>query len=235
LQKHTDLTKESTRSLILKSLVEKLPVKAAALDNTKACFEIIKEELKTLADEMCEASKEAGRFQIKYRDAGSNQCELSFGEDVIIFYLYADVFDLDPSHPYWKTSYLKDDRNKGFCGMIGIFNFLSNSFRLNRKEDVGYMIGRVFINTENHFFTEGKRQLAFLFNDFINSTVDQNAVRSITESAVQYCLEFDLQSPPYSDVMQVRVGDIQSQNQQMNIKTGKRLGFRFEADTDHIE
>ena len=221
--------------MILKSLVEKLPVKAAAFDNTKSCFEMIKEELKALANEMSEAAKEIGCTQIKYKDIGPHQCEMSFGEDVIIFYLHVDVFELNPSHPNWKTSYLKDNLSNGFCGMIGIYNFLSNSFRFNRKEDIGYMIGRVFINAENHFFTEGKRQLAFLFNDFVNSTTNQKAVRLITESAVQYCSEFDLLSPPYSDVMQVRVGDIQSQNQQMNIKTGKRLGFRFEADSDHIE
>ena len=235
MQKRIDLDKGPTRSLILNSLVEKLPVKAAALANTKACFELIKVELKSLADEMCEASKEKDCVQIKYRDGGEYQCELSFGEDVVIFYLHADVFDLDPSHANWKTSYLKEDRNRGYCGMIGIFNFLSNSFRFNRKEDIGYMIGRVFINSENHFFTEGKRQLAILFNDFMHSEMNQRSVRDITESAVQYCLEFDLQSPPYSDITQVRVGDIQSQNQQMKIRTGKRLGFRFEADTDHIE
>ena len=36
------------------------------------------------------------------------------------------------------------------------------------SNDLGYLIGRIFINHENHFMVQGKRQLGFLYNDFIN-------------------------------------------------------------------
>ena len=229
------MKKDNPRDMIISSLVNKLPVKSEAHQNATACFEIVKRELKALADEMCEAAKGEKAVQVKYREKGAFQCELSFGEDIVIFYLYADVFDLDPNHPNWKTSYLKEDRNKAFCGMIGIYNFLTNSFRLNRLDDVGYMIGRIFINHENHFFCEGKRQLGFLYNDFLHATVTEKSVRQVIESAVLYCADFDLMSPPFNDVIQIRVGDMQKQNQRSTLQTGKRMGFRFEADTDQIE
>ena len=39
---------------------------------------------------------------------------------------------------------------------------------------MGYCIGRIFINKENHYFVEGKRQLGFLYNDFMNSKMNKN-------------------------------------------------------------
>jgi len=34
--------------------------------------------------------------------------------------------------------------------MISIYNFLSDSFKFNRVNDIGYLIARVFTNKENH-------------------------------------------------------------------------------------
>ena len=33
-----------------------------------------------------------------------------------------------------------------FCGIINIYNFLSDSFKYNRESDLGYLVGRIFIN-----------------------------------------------------------------------------------------
>ena len=42
-----------------------------------------------------------------------------------------------------------------YCGVINMYNFLSDSFKYNRENDLGYLIGRMFINKENTF-VEGK-------------------------------------------------------------------------------
>ena len=218
------------KDLILKTLAEKLPVKQKAAANAEQAYNLFVAELEAIGKEM-EAI--AGN-DVQFKSIGKFECELRFGEDVLIFYLHADVYDMDPDHALWKTSYLKDGNN-AYCGMISIFNFLQNSFQYNRQEDVGYMIGRVFINHENHFYAEGKRQLGFLYNDFVNAELDKNAARSIVESAILFSLDFDLLTPPFNTVHQVKVGELLAQNQIMGQQTGKRLGFRFQADNDQVE
>ena len=44
-----------------------------------------------------------------------------------------------------NTSYVKEDKNRSYCGVIHLYNFLADSFKYNRLNDVGYLIGRVFI------------------------------------------------------------------------------------------
>jgi hypothetical protein len=47
-----------------------------------------------------------------------------------------------------------------------------------------------------------------------------------------YVLEFDLLAPPYDQVNQVTVSEMNELNANMQISTGKRLGFRFQADDE---
>ena len=101
--------------------------------------------------------------------------------------------------------------------------------------DSGYMIGRVFVNAENHFMVEGKRQMGFLYNDIINSVIDKDKMKAIIQSAVLYTLDFDLFIPPYDKVKEVSVFEIQQLSDKLKLKTAKRLGFQFTADSDSIE
>jgi hypothetical protein len=82
---------------------------------------------------------------------------------------------------------------------------------------------------------EGKRQLGFLYNDFIHSLIDEAAIKAILESAILYSINFDLFTPPFDAIKEVSVLDMQAASESMQIKTGKRLGFRFQADSDGID
>ena len=93
------------------------------------------------------------------------------------------------------------------------------------------MIGRIFINKDKHFYVEGKRELAKVLNNFNNRELDKQSVEEILMSAIQYTINFDLLVPEYSNLVEITVNDIlQIEDQNMILKTGKRLGFRFEPD-----
>ena len=47
-------------------------------------------------------------------------------------------------------------------------------------------------------------------------------------------LDFDLLTPPYDQVNQVTVSEVNELNANMQISTGKRLGFRFQADVEDV-
>ena len=172
---------------------------------------------------------------MKFAEKGAFQAELKFGEDVVIFFLHNDVFDFDPSHRVWKTSYVGDNRLNAYCGMISIFNFLHTSFEMNRLADTGYLIGRLFVNHEGQFFLEGKKQLGFLFNDFGQEVLDESTLRSMVMTIIEYCQEFDLLTPPFNSMSEVQVGQMIDITNQMSLKTGKRLGFRFSSDENFKE
>jgi hypothetical protein len=217
---------------IVSTLKDKSTYKRGVLKQTELQFQTLKTEAEKLATELCTDVDCLEGIDVKFTDKGTFQAELKFGEDVLIFFLHNDVFDFDHSHRIWKTSYVENDRKLAYCGMISIFNFLNTSFEMNRVNDVGYLIGRFYINRENHYFVEGKKQLGFLYNNFANDILTPERIRSIIMSAMQYCQEFDLQTPPFSAVTEVQIGQILEITDRMSVRTGKRLGFRFSSEDE---
>ena len=96
------------------------------------------------------------------------------------------------------------------------------------------MIARIFVNKDKHYFIEGKRQLGFLYTKFDKEVMNKENMRRILESAVLYSLDFDLLMPPYDDVSQVTLQEKLHESGIIKMKTAKRMGFQFKADTDHI-
>ena len=222
--------------LILKTLREKSSLKQDVYDTTAKNFMFFKATTKKLVAELKkDMSNIDKRLIIEYKDRGEFEYEIRIAGDLLIFSMHTNVFEFDKSHNIWRSSYVKNDNSLSFCGIINIYNFLNDSFKYNRMSDLGYVIGRVFINRENHFFVEGKRQLGFLYNDLVHSLIDENVIRNILESAILYCLNFDLYTPPFDAIKEVSVNDMQMATENMQIKTGKRLGFRFQADNDEID
>jgi len=110
---------------------------------------------------------------------------------------------------------------------IHIYNFLNDSFKFNRYNDLGYLIARLFINKEDHYFTEGKGELGYKFNDFVNSKIDKKNWVEIINTCLMYTLDFNLYVPPYNKINMVSVGEIMEKGASLQIKTGKRMGFQF--------
>jgi len=99
--------------------------------------------------------------------------------------------------------------------------------------DAGFLIARLFINKDSHFFVEGDKELGFLFNDFINQKINKEQMENIINSAMQYSLNFDLETPYFNDVKIVSVHEILDTNNNHKIKTSKRLGFKFSHETNN--
>lgn len=227
-------TKE-TNDLILQLLREKSIHKQDVYANTLLRFNELKINLNSLAKELSAViSKEDKRIHIQYLEKGEFECQFQLAGDLLVFNMHTNVFLFDNDHPLWKSSYLKEDSSRGYCGIINVFNFLADSLKYNRMNDVGYLVARIFVNKENHFIVQGKRQLGFLYNDFINSELNSAQLKAIAQSLLLYTLDFDLYTPPYELVKEVSVMEIKELSDNMQIKTGKRLGFKFQADSDDI-
>ena len=107
---------------------------------------------------------------------------------------------------------------------------MHDSFRYNRENDAGYLIARIFINKEAHYFVEGKRQKGTGINHFGTSVIDIENWQKIIETAILYSLEFDLLVPPYDQVKIASVEQMKVEISHSKIQTGKRVGFKFNSD-----
>lgn len=216
---------------IVETVKNKASLKQKIYRNTIEAFTHFKELSKKVVEDLV---KETSQFDdgvnITFQEKGTFEFQLKIGGDIVLFQMHTNVFDFDRSNPLWKTSYLKEDASRSFCGIINVYNFLSDSLKYNRYDDSGYLIGRIFINKENHFFVEGKRQLNFIHNDFISQEMNQKDVLDIIQQAILYSMDFDLFAPPYRHVQEISVGQMLSETSGVSVKTGKRLGFKFSFD-----
>ena len=230
------MPKQSPQELITKALKEKSSLKQDVFHNNIKVFDELKAVVKEVVSELKrDAERIDKRIVVDYREKGPYEIELKVAGDVLFFHMHTNVFDFDKSHSMWKTSYVRDNPSRSFCGMIYVYNFLADSLKYNRTSDVGYMIARLFVNNESHYFVEGKRQLGFLYNDFANKQINREALKNIVLSSILYVLDFDLFTPPFEAMQEVSVSQILEASENMRMKTGKRLGFRFQSDNDQIE
>ena len=136
------------RTKILETIIRKSTLKQKVFDNTFAAFNLLKETLLEMASEMDDAldGRLDRRVRLEYRDRGKFEAQLQVANDMLIFQMHTDVFEFAPDHPIHRTEYVREDAQRSYCGVVNIYNFLSDSFKFNRNADEGYLIGRIFIN-----------------------------------------------------------------------------------------
>ena len=222
---------DSSRDKILNTLKGKSILKQNIYEDTLKLFLDFRSSIKTIANDLKkEIAKTDNRLVIDSRNKGDLEVELKVADDTIIFMMHTDIFDFEKNYAIMQSSYIEDDKERSFCGMILVYNFLTDSFKYDRNNDLGVLIARIFINKDRHFFVEGKRQLGYLFNDFDNAIIDKDKIISIVETVILYCLEFDLYVPDYEEMNQITVHEINEVNLKTVIATGKRLGFQFRSE-----
>jgi hypothetical protein len=212
-------------------LKSKSVLKQDIYKNTIHWFNVFKQELKQCLTVLSKEMNDP-RVRLRFIDRGDAEAHLYIGSDVLIFSMHTNVFKFSEQDFATKTSYVKDTPENAFCGVIHIYDFLADSYEFNRPNDLGYLIGRVFINRENHFLLEGKGKIGMLYRDFMHQVLTNEIVRDIIYKVSIYALEFDLLTPPYEAINQVSVYELQTQNNSSMLKTGKTLGFKFKSGTE---
>ena len=218
------------RSEILATLIKKSNLKQRVFDNTFTAFNLLKESLHEMNAEFDDEleGKLDKRVRIDYRDRGKFEAQIQIAGEMLIFTMHTNVFDFDSSHAVLGVEYVREDRDRSYCGVINIYNFLADSFRYNRNEDEGYLIGRLFINSENAFFVEGRMNTSYDYRNFGNERIDRTTIISVLESAIEFAFDFDLLVPPYNSVSRATVDQFNTKMENSKFRTGKRLGVEFE-------
>jgi hypothetical protein len=219
------------REQIIKTIKEKSLTKQIVFDNSLNVFNTLKTVLseteKSFNSNLTEIDP---RVNLEYRDNGRFEAQLKIAGDLLIFSMHSNAFEFNREHSIWKTPFAQENPLNTYCGIINIYNFLNDSFRYHREEDLGYLIGRIFINKDMFFMVEGKRQLGFIYNLMGQEKITKEILQEIIHSTIMYALEFDLLIPPYDSVKIASVAQMNQNIENSKTQTGKRLGFKFNSD-----
>lgn len=222
---------EEKKLAIISTLKEKSLLKQKVYDNTLEAFNSVKEVLKGMAKEInINLEGVDSRIKLEYTDRSNFDAQIRVAGDILLFSMHSNIFQFDREHPAWKTAYIQKNKFNAYSGIINIYNYLADSFKYSRQDDLGYLIARVFINHEKQYFVEGKRQMGLLFTNYGSEEISKQSLQIIISTAVQYALEFDLLVPPYDTVKIASVGQAEAKIQHSRVITGKRLGFQFNSD-----
>ena len=218
----------SKSNKIVELLKEKSATKQLIYRNTKEVFENLVISLKAKEKSLSKLlKKEENAVKLEFKSNGIFDVQLKFAGDTLLFHMHSNVFDFPPDHNIFKSKYVKKDNSRSFCGVINIYNFLSDSLKYNRLNDEGVLIGRVFINKEKKFFVEGDEDLGTLFKDFSKKEINAESIDEIINTCMIFTLNFDLCSPNFNDVRLVSVHNLLAMSMNQKIKTSKRLGYKL--------
>lgn len=217
------------RDAEVKKLIDLRAVhKRDVFEHGKQCFAALKQVVNGYADDWAAHARAVDpRLEIRFEDRGAYDCALVVAGDLLHFNMHSNVFKLQHDSPLWKSKYVKQNPDRAYCTIIQVYNFLADSFRYQRNEDMGYLIARIFVNSENHFFVEGHGKMGFGFQDFTKLKLSDDQLHEVVVSAVVESLNFELSAPAYTDLQFIQVTDAIRSYGQMGYRTGKRLGFVF--------
>ena len=222
---------EQGKNYLVHLLENKTKLKLNIYENTTEWFKVFKEELKQCVSLIKEHISDE-RIRLRVVDRGDLEAQLFIGSDVVVFNMHTNVFKISDTDYASQTSYVRNNPGNAFCGIINVYNFLADSYEFNRSHDVGYLISRIFINQENHFMIEGKGPLGTIYRDFMHHILTPELIKDIILRVSIYAIDFDLFTPPYRAVQKATVQDLNTLNYSSKLKTGKRLGFKFETKSD---
>lgn len=222
---------ESLKSKIVSKAILKQDVFAV----TKSLYDDLRTEIGNVTNEIRDfIAPSDARITVELKSTETYETQMTLAGDTIVFHMHTNVFTFPESHMIHKSPYVSDNSDNAYCGIINIYNFLTDSYRFHRVNDSGYLVARIFVNKDRHFFVEGHGQLGFLFKDFATKEFDKESMRSLIITTLHHVIDFDLYTPPYQAVKEVTLGDVQAHSQSLRLKTGKRLGFQFSSDEDEI-
>lgn len=216
-------------SALFELLKIKGELKEKVYRNTQEAFTLICRAAEKIARE-CPYNEE--HLKVEFMRQSALESELFFAGDALIFLMHTNIFEFSRDHEVMRMPYIREDKERSYCGVIHIYNFLSDSFKYNRYNDLGYLIGRIFVNKDMHYFIDGKREVGILYPSFGTEVLDEDAALRIVSGAMAYAINFDLLTPPFDEVKIVNAGAVRDYSESSRMITAKRLGFRFQADKD---
>lgn len=209
---------------IIEVLSTKSSTKQQVHRNVLNTFARLKGVLIQLAAELNAAVCDIDRHVVvEFFDRGEYEAEIRFSGDALVFQVHTNAFALPPDHVLRKLPEAKADPLFAYFGMIHVYNFLADSFRMNRLNDAGYLLGRILVNKDGRAMLEGHDKLTRALSE---GPVDDSLLKEWVQQAILYAMAFDLMASPFEGLEEVSVAQFLDVSGQLKQRTAKKLGFR---------
>ncbi|HSI89793.1 MAG TPA: hypothetical protein VK927_01690 [Adhaeribacter sp.] len=217
---------EDRLNIIFDGLQQKSTVKQKIYRNTKEAFDTLKKSSNLLVRKLTERITAVdSSVVIEYRDVNELEFHIKISGDLLIFVMHSNVITFPEDYDIMKTDYVQADFKRRFFGHILAYNFMADSVKYNRMNDPGYLLGRLLINIENHFFLEGVEQLDLKDQDITRNVLSDEALLLMVESAMIAAVNNDLMAPELNDIRKISVKQ-KFENQHMS--RSQKVGFNFD-------
>jgi hypothetical protein len=218
---------------IINLLKEKSVMKQDVFRNTFAAFALVKECTREIATDLNNDTQAIDkRIIVSATEVNNYATQLRVAGDMLEFFMHTNVFEFEKSHAMFKTGYVKQNEYNSYCGIINVYNFLNDSFKFNRLNDLGYLVCRIFVNREMRFFVEAKGPIGIKYSSFSVEPLNKEQLHEIINDLIITAITFDLFTPPIEQIREVSVNEIQEKVSSINLRTGKRLGYGTSASFD---
>ncbi|MFD2785206.1 hypothetical protein [Hymenobacter rubripertinctus] len=210
---------------IFDGLQQKSSAKQAIYRSTVATFDLLRHVSQELVVELSRRITPVdSSVVIEYRPVNDMEFHIRFSGDLLVFVLHSNIVTFADDYGPMPTKYVQADFWRRFFGHIMAYNFMADSIKYQRFNDPGYLVGRLLINIDRHYFLEGVQQLELPDNDMSDSPVTDDSLRLFVESAMIAAVNNDLVAPPMSEIQKITVKQ-KLENQQ--VSRGSKLGFSF--------
>jgi len=212
--------------LIAQGLREKSSAKQAIFRATQAAFTLLRQTSQQLCLELTQKVTADADASVRIECLPINEMEfhIRFSGDLLVFVMHSNIVTFPDDFDLLNTPYVAADFRRRFFGHIMAYNFMADSIRYQRLSDPGYLLGRLLINIDNHYFLEGVQQLELPDHDMSHSPVTAASLRLFVESAMIAAVNNDLIAPPLPEIQRISVKQ-KLENQQ--VSRGSKVGFNF--------
>jgi hypothetical protein len=212
--------------LIAGGLREKSSAKQSIFRATQASFDVLRQVSQELCLELTQKVTTASdsSVRIEYYPVNGMEFHIRFSGDLLVFVMHSNIVTFPEDFGPMKTPYVQNDFRRRYFGHIMAYNFMADSIKYQRMNDPGYLLGRLLVNIDSHYFLEGVQQLELPDHDMSANPVTVEAMRLFIESAMIAAVNNDLIAPPMSDIQKITVKQ-KLENQQ--VSRGSKVGFSF--------
>lgn len=214
-------------NLIAQGLSGKSSAKQAIFRATQVAFDVLRQASQELCLELTQKITTTldPSVRIEYYPVNDMEFHIRFSGDLLVFVMHSNIVTFPDTFGPMKTAYVQDDFRRRFFGHIMAYNFMADSIKYQRMNDPGYLLGRLLVNIDSHYFLEGVQQLELPDHDMMSSSpISPEAMRLFVESAMIAAVNNDLIAPPMTEIQKITVKQ-KLENQQ--VSRGSKVGFSF--------
>ena len=215
---------------IFDGLKQKSTAKQAIFRNTQAAFDCLRLVSQELVLELSrKLTTLDASVVIEYSSINEMEYHIKFSGDLLVFVMHSNVVTFPNDYGPMSSAYVGQDFRRRFFGHIMAYNFMADSIKYQRLNDPGYLVGRLLVNIDNHYYLEGVQQLELPNNDMSDNKVTPDTMRLFVESAMIAAVNNDLIAPPLPEIQKISVKQ-KLENQQ--VSRGSKMGFSFSAQQE---